>query len=66
MNCFNFDWEWCKIPKIVKDPDELESVKNYLKGIYKHIRESYKYYSAIAPAGLVFSIGSNVFSDIIS
>jgi hypothetical protein len=31
---------------------------------YKSIRETYKYYSAIAPAGQIFSIGTNVLSDI--
>lgn len=29
-------------------------------------RETYKYYSAIAPAGQIFSISMNVFSDIVS
>ena len=29
-------------------------------------RETYKFYSAVAPSGFVCSIGSNVYSDIIS
>jgi NLR family CARD domain-containing protein 3 len=65
-SCFEFDWEMCKIPRIIKNPEELEDTKAYLKKNYKHLREMYKYYSAISPVGLVFSIGNNVFSDIIS
>ena len=27
INCFTIDWENSKIPKIIKDPNELEQVK---------------------------------------
>ena len=55
--CFEFDWECSKIPKIIKDYDELMKVKEYLKNIYKHIRECYKYFAAISPNNGIFSIG---------
>lgn len=55
-----------KLPRIIKDTDELEAVKHYLKGKYKMLREIYKYYAAVSPAGNVFSIGNNVLSDIIN
>ena len=64
--CFEYDWENTKIHKIVKNNDELSEVKDFLKDNYKFFRETYKYYSAFAPAGLIFSIGTNTFSDIIS
>lgn len=64
--CFEFDWEMWKIPRIVKDATELEQVKQYLKSNYRMLREIYKYYAAVSPAGNVFSIGNNVLSDIIN
>ena len=64
--CFEFDWEMCKIPRIIKNEGELELVKQYLKSNYKMLREIYKYYAAVSPAGNVFSIGSNVLNDIIN
>ena len=33
---------------------------------FKYRRETYKYYSAVAPNGYICSIGSNVYSDIVS
>ena len=64
--CFEFDWENTKIPKVVKNGTELKAVKDFLKENYQHFRELYKYYSAVAPAGLIPSIGTNTFSDIVS
>ena len=55
--CFEFDWECSKIPKIIKSPDELKMLKKFMRSKYKHLRELYKYYAAVAPAGLIFSIG---------
>lgn len=64
--CFEFDWENTKIHKIIKDGEELVKVKAYLKLNYSYFRETYKFYSAVAPAGMIFSIGTNTFSDIVS
>ncbi|CAI2375065.1 unnamed protein product [Moneuplotes crassus] len=64
--CFEFDWEMCKIPRIIKNPDELKLIRNYLKKNYKHMRELYKYYSSVSPMGNIFCIGNNTFNDIIS
>ena len=64
--CFEFDWEMCKIPRIIKDSQQLSEIKAFLKKNYKMLREIYKYYAAVSPAGNVFSIGNNVLSDIIS
>lgn len=66
INCFHHDWSCSKIEKICTDPSDCESLKTLLQSKYKLLRETYKYYSAVAPAGLVTSIGSNVFSDILS
>jgi hypothetical protein len=64
--CFEFDWDSTKIEKVVKNGDEFMEVKMYLKENYKYFRETYKYYAAISPAGMIFSIGTNTFSDIVS
>ena len=36
-NWFEFDWECSKIPKIIKDPEELDEVKKILKSNYKEL-----------------------------
>ncbi|CAI2387670.1 unnamed protein product [Moneuplotes crassus] len=64
--CFEFDWAQCKIPRIIKDPEEQLKVKNYLESIYKPIRETYKYYAGFNPCGHVPCIGQNVFNEIIN
>lgn len=48
-DCFENDWVHGKCDKIIKnDQDEC---KAYLKSIYVHIREAYKYYSGLSPLG---------------
>lgn len=39
-----------------------ESVRKFYKGIW----EAYKFYGAIGPNGLIASIGTNVFAEILS
>jgi hypothetical protein len=49
--CFEFDWSCSKIEKVIKGEEETALCKAYLKSIYKIIRETYKYFSAVDPAG---------------
>jgi len=35
--CFEFDWECSKIPRIIKNEDELSACKEYLRGVYKNM-----------------------------
>ena len=51
---------------MIKSQEDCADLKKYLASVYKYIREVYKYYSAVSPAGQVFSIGTNAFSDIIT
>ena len=37
QKCFEYDWKNSKIPKFVKNQDELNRVKEYLRGVYKHL-----------------------------
>ena len=63
--CFEFDWEHSKIKSMVKDPLALGAVKSTLRGYYKYLREAFKYYGGMNPAGPVASIGTNVFLEIL-
>ena len=62
--CFEYDWGKCKIPKLVKDSSELQRVKEAISKTYSVLKEIYKYYSSINPAGEIWSIGQMVFTDI--
>jgi NLR family CARD domain-containing protein 3 len=62
--CFEYDWARCKIPKLVKDPLELIKVKDIISKKYPILKEIYKYYSSLSPAGDIWSIGQLVFTDI--
>lgn len=33
--CFEFDWESSKIPRIIKNEEELSACKEYLRSVYK-------------------------------
>ena len=65
-DCFEIDWALTKCEKIIKGPGESDKAKAYLKSIYKHIREVYKYYAGIAPSGRVFSIGPGTLTEIMN
>lgn len=66
MRCFENDWSRCKIPKIIKNEEELVKIKKILKENYKVIREMYKYFSGFDTINGAPSIGSNVFSDMMN
>ena len=36
-DCFEFDWSCGKIEKIVKNEEEMNKVKAYLRNVYKHM-----------------------------
>lgn len=61
--CFEKDWSCCKIMKVVKNPDELNEVKNLLWKDYKMIKETYRWYSSYNPTGDIWSISSNVITE---
>ena len=52
------------MPKFIKNLDELELIRVYLKSIYKHLRETYKFYAGIAPCSNIPCISQNVFLDV--
>lgn len=62
--CFEYDWGKCKVPRLIKDVNQLQQVKDILSSRYQVLKEVYKYYSSISPAGEIWSIGQMVFTDI--
>ena len=65
-NCFEKDWSRTKVDRIVKNEEEREKLKTYMRGIYKWIREVYKFIAGSDPMNDIFCIGVNVFSDMIT
>ena len=54
--CFEFDWSNTRIPKLVKDTEDLYNLKNFLKSIYKDIKNCYKHFSCINPIQDIWAI----------
>lgn len=53
------------MPKFIKE-EEIDVVKNYLKGIYRDLVAAYRNYSAYSPCGDIWCIPLNVYTDIFS
>ena len=60
------DWGRSKMDRIVKNEEQLEQLKNYLRSIYKYFREMYKYMAGVDPMKDLPCIGTNAFSDLCS
>ena len=60
------DWGRSKMDRIVKNEEQLEQLKNYLRSIYKYFREMYKYMAGVDPMKELPCIGTNAFSDLCS
>lgn len=41
--CFETDWNRSKVHRVVKDEKERELMKKYMRTIYKHFRNMYKF-----------------------
>lgn len=64
--CFIFDFTNSKISKIIKEPKDLQTVKDMLWKVYRQIKDIYKYYSAIGVSGDIFSMPVNAFTDFLN
>lgn len=61
--CFEEDWNRSKIKKFIKGKKENKKVKNYLKPLYKKIKDFYKHHSSFS--GLhVFGLGPNTLIEL--
>jgi hypothetical protein len=56
QNCFETDWSMNKIYRMIKNPDELQAVRNHFKQYYLQYMECYRRYAVIEPIGKIFSI----------
>lgn len=54
--CFEFDWDYGKIPKLVKKEEELEQIKNFFRNNYRAIKDCYKNYATKYPVGDTWAI----------
>ena len=63
--CFEIDWSHTKCEKIIKGAGESDKAKAYIKTIYKHIRDIYKYYAGISPLGRTMSVGSGTLTGLL-
>eukprot|EP00347_Sterkiella_histriomuscorum_P017331 403349792 len=59
--CFEFDWQCLRKPKLKKSTEE--EMKEKCREIYPFIREIYKRLAALGIVGTVFSIGWNVYRE---
>ena len=64
-DCFEMDWNRTKVLRIVKNDEEREKLKTYVRSVYKWFREMYKFTAGSDPMNDIFCIGLNVFSDLI-
>ena len=52
-NCFDFDWECSKCPVMIKNTEERNKIKDFLRKNYRLMRECYRYYSGMNPCGIL-------------
>jgi hypothetical protein len=64
--CFEIDWLSSKCEKVIKVEEEIQKSHDYLKSIYKKIRETYKYYAGVSPLGRIMCTGSGTISECLS
>lgn len=62
--CFEFDWKTGVFDKIIKDNNQRDIAKMFLRSNYQYVRECYKHLSYLSPNGNVPSIGMNMISEL--
>ena len=57
--CFETDWSLSKCDKVLRDSKyNIKMTKDYIRSIYKYIRETYKSYSGLHPVDRITCIQS--------
>jgi len=64
--CFEFDWAMTKIPRVVKNGEDLQNVKKFLSENYRQIRNTYKQYASMNPVSDIWAIQNLEFNELIS
>jgi len=62
-DCFEIDWQYTKCDRIIKN--DLEEAKEYIKSVWPHIREVYKYYAGLSPLGRIMGMGSTTLAELL-
>jgi hypothetical protein len=62
VKCFDFDWQFTKIEKLIKNEEQINLCKTFLRKNYKYVREAYKHTSGELPIGRLPCIGSTTFN----
>jgi hypothetical protein len=63
--CFEYDFECSKVTKIIKDPEQLASTKEFFRERYKFIKDTYKYFASTSPVSDIWAIQNSAFFEII-
>eukprot|EP00357_Protocruzia_adherens_P001184 CAMPEP_0115016550 /NCGR_PEP_ID=MMETSP0216-20121206/27513_1 /TAXON_ID=223996 /ORGANISM="Protocruzia adherens, Strain Boccale" /LENGTH=922 /DNA_ID=CAMNT_0002387047 /DNA_START=323 /DNA_END=3091 /DNA_ORIENTATION=+ len=61
--CFEVDWNCSRIPRLIKDAEQCEAVKEIFRENYRVIREVYKVLAACNVQGLTFAVTLNTFTE---
>ena len=62
--CFEHDWNHGAYKRFIKDPKDLNLVRNFLKPRFKKIKDFYKHYSSLTSSSIAFGIGPNLMNEI--
>ncbi|EGR32874.1 leucine rich repeat protein [Ichthyophthirius multifiliis] len=63
--CFEFDWKYGKIGKIVRNEEDEQEVANFFSQRYAQIKNFYKFYASKSPVGDIWAIQNGVFLEFI-
>lgn len=63
--CFEFDWDYGKIPRLIKRDDDLALVKEFFRHNYKALKDAYKNYATKSPVGDIWAIANTAFLEFI-
>ncbi|KAL4487307.1 hypothetical protein ABPG73_005817 [Tetrahymena malaccensis] len=64
--CFDFDWKWgVRLARVVKEVDQLEKLRIYLKPHYQKLIKLYKYYASYQPNGELWCWNQQIYQDFV-
>jgi hypothetical protein len=62
--CFETDWKCGKYLNFVKNEEDRNNLKEYLRGVYKPMKDCYKVCSSHASSDKLYAIGKNGITEI--
>ena len=64
--CFTVDFEKTRIPKMLKNEDDIKAVKDVLYSIYRNLKDCYRHFAAIGAPSEIWSIPLNTYTEFCS